>query len=109
MWFGYRCTDANGDTVAIKLLHNMYDLPRFTREVNVTSTVSSRRGGSSHIVSAYAHDIHEGKWPYLVLEYCDGGSLADLMNRRKSFSVESAWILIQAIRGLKIAILSSGY
>ena len=100
----YRCQDADGDVVAIKLLHNINDLPRFTREVKVTSTVSSRKGGSDHIVAAYTHDIHAQQWPYVVLEYCDGGSLADLLEKRGKFSpAEAAWMLIMAIRGLKVA------
>ena len=95
----YRCSDqrSNGAEVAVKILERLDDMPRFRREARVMGRVNH-----PNVVRLLGRGVHEGEMPYLVLEFMDGGSLRDLLDRRGSLPAEEAcWILLQAIRGLK--------
>jgi|GEM_PF-3229458 len=83
-------------TVAIKLLDRSGDAQRFIREAKVL-----RRTSHENVVEMLGSGYHDER-PYIALEYVEGGSLRDLMDKRKEMPVdEAAWILIQTIRGLK--------
>ncbi len=64
--------------VAIKVLHtdSLTDAVRrqFEAEINLMARVSNH----TNIVSIYAADIDEEGEPYLVMEYCAGGSLGEV-------------------------------
>ncbi|MFW5751003.1 MAG: serine/threonine-protein kinase [Planctomycetota bacterium] len=95
----YRCRDlkTEGDEVAVKVLENLEDMPRFRREARVMAKTRH-----PHVVQLLGRGVHEGEMPYLVLEYMDGGSVRDLLDRRGKVPVEEAcWILMQSISGLK--------
>ncbi len=83
--------------VAVKILENAVDLPRFKREQRVLGGVRS----NVNVIKLLDHGDHD-RHPYLVLEFMEGGSLRDLLNSRGKLSVEeAAWVLIQAVRGLR--------
>jgi serine/threonine-protein kinase len=82
--------------VAVKVLENNTDLPRFRREQKVLGSSKS-----PYVVKLMGHGSHVGH-PYLALEFMEGGSLRDLLNARGTLEVEeAAWLLLQAVRGLK--------
>ena len=82
--------------VAVKLLENTADLPRFVREAKVL-----RKTKHANVVRLLGSGFHEQR-PYIALEYMDGGSVRDLMDAKgKLTSEEGAWILVQAVRGLR--------
>ena len=63
----------------------------FEREVLLLRTIQS-----NHIVKI--HDIVKSKHHfYLIMEYCNGGSLQDLMSRRKFLSETEAHFIIKQI------------
>ena len=95
----FRCKDRKLDDidVAVKMLEDSTEMPRFRREAKVMKGTRSE-----HVVQLIKSGIHEKAHPYLALEFMDGGSIRELMDRRKRLEPpEAAWILIQAIRGLK--------
>ena len=84
--------------VAVKVLENPTDLPRFRREQRMMASIDSlyvvRGLGQGH------HEVH----PYLVMEFMAGGSLRDLLDQRGTLGTEEAsWAVIMAIRGLRAA------
>jgi serine/threonine protein kinase len=82
--------------VAVKLLENTADLPRFVREAKVL-----RKTRHLNVVRLLGSGFHEQR-PYIALEYMDGGSVRDLMDAKGKLAVdEAAWILVQAVRGLR--------
>jgi serine/threonine-protein kinase len=82
--------------VALKLLENTADLPRFVREAKVL-----RKTKHLNVVRLLGSGFHEQR-PYIALEYMDGGSVRDLMDARGKLGTdEAAWILVQAVRGLR--------
>ncbi len=94
----YRCRHVQRPDleVAIKVLENAADLPRFKREQKVLNSVRN-----AHVVRLLDHGTHD-RHPYLVLEFMDGGSLRELLNNRGRLSPEEAcWVLVQAVRGLR--------
>jgi serine/threonine-protein kinase len=94
----YRCrlTKRPDLDVAVKVLENNTDLPRFRREQKVLGNSKS-----PYVVKLMGHGAHAGH-PYLALEFMEGGSLRDLLNARGKLEVEeAAWLLLQAVRGLK--------
>lgn len=96
----YRCTDLLKEhDVAVKVLENPAEFQRFRREAKVM-----QRAKSEHVVRYLHHGQHDKSLNYLVMEFMDGGSLRDLLDRRGKLPVEeAAWILLQAIQGLKKA------
>jgi len=95
----YRCRDKKrkGEDVAVKILSNPSDMPRFRREARVMHRASSR-----HVVKLLDRGVHDQRWPYLVMEFMDGGSVRDLLDRRSKMPpAEAAWILVQALRGIR--------
>jgi eukaryotic-like serine/threonine-protein kinase len=93
----YRCKHLKqGTDVAVKVLENASDMPRFKREAKVLSSIRH-----NHVVKLLDRGIHEGH-PYLVLEFMEGGSVRDLIDKNGKFSPEdAAWIMVQTIRGLR--------
>ncbi len=94
----YRCRNAKlpEKEVALKILENAADLPRFRREQKVLNSVRN-----DYVVRLLDHGHHD-RHPYLALEFMQGGSLRDLMNERDKLSVEeAAWIILQSVWGLK--------
>jgi serine/threonine-protein kinase len=82
--------------VAIKVLENANDEQRFKRERQVLAKLES-----AYVVKLIESGRHEG-FPYLVLEFMDGGSLRDFMDARGRLPVkEAAWALVMALRGLR--------
>lgn len=81
---------------AVKMLDRSGDAQRFLRERNVL-----KNANNDHVVEMIGSGYHDDI-PYISLEYVEGGSLRDLMDKRKEMPVdEAAWILIQTIRGLR--------
>ena len=65
----YRANDnRSGDSVAVKVLENHEDLPRFRREARVM-----QRTSSEHVVRALSVGVHEKTFAYMVMEFMDGG------------------------------------
>jgi len=95
---------ATGQTAAIKLM-----LPKiatdglavelFQREIRNTMALRHR-----HVVRLLDHGFAQGTF-FLVLEYCDGGSVERLMEERggKLAVDEAAEIILQALEGLEYA------
>lgn len=97
----YHCRDLRrgAGEVAVKVLENQADHARFRREGRLMQRVRHR-----HVVALLDRGMHDQRWPYLVLEYMNGGSVRDLLDRRKKLDVvDAAWLIIQTIRGLKAA------
>ena len=97
----YLCKDAKKPEVqlAVKLLTNPDDIQRFVREVKVMM-----RTNHPNVVRVLRKGRHEGGAPYAAMEYCAGGSVRDLLDKRGSLSQEdAAAVLVQAIEGLKAA------
>lgn len=93
----YRCqlSDAPERLVAVKVLESANDLPRFERERRLLKKIDS-----DHVVGFIAQGTHD-RFPYLVLEHMDGGSLRDLLDQRKTLSVEeAAWVGLMTVWGL---------
>jgi len=93
----YRCKLLKGEgEVAIKVLENASDLARFKREAKVLGSIRHH-----HVVKLLDRGNHE-QHPYLVLEYMEGGSVRDLMDKAGKLSAEdAAWLMVQAVRGLR--------
>lgn len=94
----YRCevVAKPGTEVAIKILENANDLPRFLRERKLLKEITS-----PYVVDFIDQGTHDGH-PYLVLEFMAGGSLRDLLDKRKQLPHdEAAWVAIMALRGLR--------
>ncbi|MBA3698073.1 MAG: serine/threonine protein kinase [Planctomycetes bacterium] len=97
----YRCkplkaVKGSESEVAVKMLENASDLARFKREKKVLGSIRHQ-----HVVKLLDHGQHE-RHPYLVLEYMEGGSVRDLMDKEGRLSPEdAAWVLVQAVRGLR--------
>ena len=96
----YHCRDQRKDVeVAVKVLDNPSDAGRFQREGRVMKGINH-----SHVLKLFASGKHEGQVPFMVLEYMNGGSLRQYLDRKKKLPPEeAAWILIQAVRGLRAA------
>ncbi len=94
--------------VAVKFLEHVtdkVDRARFQREIDILKGAphNRRRDKPSHIIRYIHHGVHNG-FPYLVMEFAAGGSVRDLLDKKKRLSLEDAcWIVIQAIRGLRKA------
>ncbi|HVK67676.1 MAG TPA: serine/threonine-protein kinase [Polyangium sp.] len=95
--------DVRGHRVAVKLLHrelsqNTEIVQRFEREAEAASRI-----GSEHIVLVHgAGASPEGR--FIVLEYLDGGTLADLMRKRRPLPAEEAVsLVVQLLAGLSKA------
>jgi eukaryotic-like serine/threonine-protein kinase len=94
----YRCRWVkNPDReVALKLLDNPSDTQRFIREARVL-----RKTKHTNVLRLLGSGYHSER-PFLVLELIDGGSLRDLLESKGKLGLEeSAWIIIQSIRGLR--------
>ena len=93
----YRCKPLKGEgEVAIKVLENASDLARFKREAKVLGSIRHQ-----HVVKLLDRGNHE-RHPYLVLEYMEGGSVRDLMDKAGRLPAEeAAWLMVQAVRGLR--------
>jgi serine/threonine-protein kinase len=82
--------------VAVKVLENAADEPRFRREQRVLGGVRSQ-----YVIKLLDYGKHD-RHPYLVLEFMEGGSVRDLLNACGKLSAEqAAWVVIQAVRGLR--------
>jgi serine/threonine-protein kinase len=82
--------------VAIKLLDDGSDMQRFVREAKVL-----RKTRHPNVIRLLGSGYHAER-PFLILEFMDGGSLRDLLDSKgKLPAEESAWILIQTVRGLR--------
>ncbi len=94
----FRCRgvkDADQE-VAVKVLENASDEKRFKREQRVLRAVKS-----PYVIRLLGSGRHEA-FPYIVLEFMEGGSVRDLLNTRGKLPAdEAAWVLVQAVRGLR--------
>ncbi|MEJ2854665.1 MULTISPECIES: serine/threonine-protein kinase [unclassified Saccharothrix] len=74
--------------VAVKIdnrvLHSERDRRRFLREAQAAARLS----GHPNVVAVHAADITPQGTPYLVMELCTGGSLADLVRREGPLPAE---------------------
>jgi eukaryotic-like serine/threonine-protein kinase len=92
----YRATDSTlGREVAIKVLAERYAgdesiRKRFTRE----ALAAARLSGQPHIVTIFDVGEHR-KRPYIVMEYLDGGSLADVLRRSGVLAPQQAFAWLE--------------
>ncbi len=101
----YQAYAANGVQVAIKVLKNQTD-PTFRRFVHEAQVMSSNTA-NKHIVSLFAYNFDHDP-PYLVMEYCDGGSLRSWVSQLRPWKVVAA-ALIHAARGLSTLHQAGGF
>lgn len=90
-----------GEQVAVKVIRSKRQVDKqarqqFLREIDITRTLQH-----PHLVQ-FCGSGSQGDVFYCVLEYCEGGSVADLMQRRgeRLQLAEAAPILLQALEGL---------
>lgn len=85
-----------GSEVAIKVLNtrSREDHERFRRELRLLHTQINNR----HVVTVLDHDL-DAETPYIVLEYCSGGSLRSWVEQRRPWR-DVAAILTHALFGL---------
>ena len=96
----------NGKVVAIKMLQNAFDSNdsylSFQREANQAKLIDSEN------VIKYLY-IHDGKTfpefsPYIIMEYTDGGTLREYINRQNGSQIEQSvlkQIYLQLAHGMK--------
>ena len=85
--------------VAVKVLANV-DLTeeankRFAREVSAVGRLS----GHPNIVNVFEHGVTEGGAPYLVMEFCPGGSYGDALKRGHRYPWDEATDVAVSIAG----------
>jgi len=81
-----------GKLVALKELENKrFPTSKLLRELRFLLTLQH-----DNIVACMAL-VHHQKYRYLVMEYCEGGTLRDLMNQNKSLSVQQCFALVNDI------------
>lgn len=81
-----------GKLVALKELeHKRFPTSKLLRELRFLLTLQH-----DHIVTCNAL-VHHQNYRYLVMEYCEGGTLRDLMNHSKNLSVKQCFDLINDI------------
>ena len=96
----YRATDADGNTVALKLVRgtlagDIVFRKRFEREVKAAERVTH-----PHVVPVLAMGDHEGL-PYMVQQFISGGALQDKIEREGTMSLEETVTLcLQVAKGL---------
>jgi serine/threonine protein kinase len=96
----YKAVHALGQTVAIKVLPPAHAkepsiLGRFLREARMALKVNH-----DNVVRTFQSGVHKDLY-YIVMEYLDGESLEDILQRRRRLSLQEAVpILIQALQGL---------
>ncbi len=91
--------DAFDRTVAVKVLSNI-DVDaaaqeRFAREVRAVGRLS----GHPHIVSVHAHGVTDEGYPYLLMEFCRGGSYGDRLREGRRWSWQEATEVGVAVAG----------
>lgn len=100
----YRAVDSSMDRiVAIKMLHGAFAedkdlLARFHREVRSTANLQHK-----NIVTVFTLDDFQG-FPYMVMEYLEGSSMAEMISSRKPLHlVEKIGLVCQVCEGLQYA------
>lgn len=96
----YRCKHLKkpGTEVAVKLLDNLEDLQRFNREAKMMRNIKH-----PNVVTLFGKGVFEGR-PFMTMEFVSGGSLRDLLDKRKKLSPEEAALIgVQIVRGLRAA------
>lgn len=96
----YRCKHLKkpGTEVAVKLLDNMEDLQRFNREAKMMRNIKH-----PNVVLLLGKGVFEGR-PFMTMEFVQGGSLRDLLDKRKRLTPEeAALIMLQVVCGLRAA------
>lgn len=95
-WLQAKAKTNRNKVVAVKVLDRSGDPARFIREAQVL-----RKTKHPNVVRLLGSGYHDDR-PYIALEYVEGGSVRDLMDKRKELPVEeAAWILVQTVRGLR--------
>lgn len=95
---------SSGRSVAVKVLRHelaidQSALTRFKREVDATTSLSH-----PGIVSVYSHGETSTGAPYLVMEFVDGRSLSDILDRRKTIDPARAFdVFIQLCEAIEHA------
>lgn len=83
--------------VAVKVLETPEEAARFRREAKIVAGIDH-----PNVVRVLARGRHQKHSEYMVMEYVDGGSLADYVQRHGSLrGDEAAWVVHQAVQGLK--------
>lgn len=92
----FQAYTSSGVQVAIKILKNEADstLSRFVHEAQILSVNSANK----YIVSMLGSNLQSSP-PYIVMEYCDGGSLRTWVTDRRHWK-DVAAAMIHASRGL---------
>src|SRR3954454_24423984 len=68
-----------GRYVAVKVLSRTLDAERDRRRVVREATSAGQLSGHRHVLAVYDPGVPADGRPYLVMELCPGGSLAELM------------------------------
>jgi WD40 repeat protein len=90
-------------TVALKMVlagshADPRELIRFLAEAEAVAAVEH-----PHVVRVFGYGEHDGR-PYMALEYCDGGSLAEKIGRDGRMPAKEAAVMVAAIaRGVQAA------
>lgn len=85
-----------GRTVAVKVLNGTAGdkiIRRFEREARALGTLSEHRG----IVTVYEAGTTDADHPYLIMQYCSGGSLQDLIDQGQPMPAARARELIAQV------------
>jgi len=99
---------AVGREVAIKIDSRVVDDERNRRRFLREATASGRIDAHPHVVSLIDVGTTDDNRPYLVMEYCPGGSIADALREKGVFSVADACDLGIAISSALAAAHESG-
>lgn len=87
--------------VAIKLLMDLRETARFMREIRVM-----RKVHHPNVIACKGHGLQPigpNMHPYLIMEFAPGGSLHELLRKRKGRlpPAEACWVIEQAVKGLR--------
>ena len=97
----FLCVNTRGQRVALKILQEMIDpyfVDKFKDEIAIGSLLIH-----DQIVRVLAAD-HEHRHPYIMMEYMNGGSLRDYLNKKRVLSpAEAVQIVGQICLGLNFA------
>lgn len=94
--------------VAVKVDHRAITLERNQRRFVREATAAGRISGHPHVVSLIDAGTTDDHHPYLVMELCEGGSVADLLRRTGPLPVVDALDIAIAVTGALAAAHDAG-
>ncbi len=82
----------------IGLQDNPEALERFRREAEVVAELDH-----PNVVEIYDYDVGDDGFPYIVLEYLDGESLATRLHRERKLGLDETLAIVRAVAGALVA------